>query len=158
MAEYLAEGAVAPDFSLESDRGRTVRLSELRGRPVVLYFYPADDTPGCTTEACGFRDSFPDFGKIDAVVLGISPDDVASHQRFVTKYGLPFELLADPDHQVASAYGAWGTKNLYGKVFDGILRTTYLLDAQGRVAKVWKQVKVEGHAPKVLEAAQALPM
>lgn len=150
----LEPGDVAPDFELKNDEGEIVKLSELRGSPVVLYFYPRDDTPGCTKEACAFRDNFPQFGKLDARVFGISPDGEASHRAFKEKYQLPFPLLSDPDHQVAERYGAWGTKVLYGKEHVGILRSTFIVDAEGRIARVFRNVRVEGHAEKVLEALQ----
>ncbi len=149
-------GDKAPAFSLPADDGRTVRLSELEGRPVVLYFYPKDDTPGCTKEACGFRDAWADVQETGAVVLGISPDGVASHQRFREKYRLPFPLLADTDHAVAAAYGAWGEKSMYGKKYEGILRPTFVIDGAGTVRHVFEKVKPEGHAQDVLAAIQQL--
>jgi peroxiredoxin Q/BCP len=148
----LKPGAVAPDFSLAADDGKAVALKDLRGKPVVLYFYPKDDTPGCTKEACQFRDSWKDVQQTGAVVLGVSPDSVTSHQKFKQKYSLPFPLLADVDHQVASAYGAWGEKSMYGKKYQGILRTTYLIDRTGRIARVFENVKPEGHAAEVVAA------
>lgn len=148
----LTEGELAPDFVLDSQRGRKVRLSEFLGKPVVLYFYPRDDTSGCTTEACSFRDQFPAFEEIDACVFGLSPDDVASHGRFAEKFSLPFELLADVDHSVASAYGAWGEKSMYGRTFEGILRSTFVVGPDGRIAKVFAKVKPQNHAAEVLEA------
>jgi len=141
---------MAPDFSLDADRGDAVRLSELRGRRVVLYFYPKDDTSGCTTEACGFRDTLPEFDARGAVVLGVSPDDVDSHEKFRDKYDLNFPLLADPDHAVAEAYGAWGEKKLYGREYEGVLRTTFLIDADGRIEKIYRSVKPAGHAEEIL--------
>jgi peroxiredoxin Q/BCP len=148
----LKPGDPAPDFALQSDSGDTIRLADLRGRKVVLYFYPKDDTPGCTKEACGFRDRHRAFEDADAVVLGVSPDDVESHQAFKDKFDLPFPLLADPDHAVAQAYGAWGTKKMYGKEYEGILRSTFLIDERGRIAKVFEKVKPEGHAEEILQA------
>jgi len=142
----------APDFTLRSDSGESVTLSGLRGRPVVLYFYPRDDTPGCTVEACEFRDAWGDVEKAGAVVLGVSPDDVPSHGRFRTKFQLPFPLLADPDHRVAELYGVWGEKSMYGRTFFGILRTTFVIDPGGRVRQVFERVKPKGHAARVLEA------
>lgn len=142
----------APDFTLQSDSGASVTLSDLRGRPVVLYFYPRDDTPGCTVEACEFRDAWSDVEKAGAVVLGVSPDDVPSHGRFRTKFQLPFPLLADPDHRVAELYGVWGEKSMYGRTFFGILRTTFVIDSGGRVLQVFERVKPKGHAARVLEA------
>ena len=148
----LKPGDVAPDFSLAADDGKAVALKDLRGRPVVLYFYPKDDTPGCTKEACQFRDSWKDVQETGAVVLGVSPDSTTSHQKFKEKYSLPFPLLADVDHQVASAYGAWGEKSMYGKKYQGILRTTFLIDRTGRIARVFEKVKPDGHAAEVLAA------
>jgi thioredoxin-dependent peroxiredoxin len=152
LAEMVEEGQEAPDFTLTSDAGEDVRLSELRGRPVVLYFYPEDDTSGCTTQACGIRDVYGDFRQRGAVVLGVSPDDGASHVRFKEKYSLPFTLLADPDHQVAERYGVWVEKTNYGKKSMGIKRSTFVVDADGRVAKAMYSVKPEGHAERVLAA------
>ncbi len=123
---------------------------------MVLYFYPKDDTPGCTKEACGFRDRMGDLQALGAVVLGVSADDLASHKRFAEKYGLNFPLLADPERQAILAYGAWGKKNLYGKEYEGVLRQTFLIDPEGRIAKVWRKVSPEGHAEEVAEALKAL--
>ena len=148
----IEQGRPAPDFELESDAGETVRLSDFRGRPVVLYFYPKDDTPGCTTEACEFRDAYDVFRERGAEVLGVSPDDVASHGKFKTKYGLPFTLLADPDHEAAERYGVWQEKSQYGRTYMGIVRTTYLIGPDGKVQKRWDKVKVDGHADEVLAA------
>jgi thioredoxin-dependent peroxiredoxin len=148
----LAPGVKAPDFSLAADDGTTVTLKALKGRKVVLYFYPKDDTSGCTKEACGFRDRWSDVKQAGAIVLGVSPDAVTSHQKFKQKYQLPFPLLADPDHLVAEAYGAWGEKSMYGKKYKGILRTTFLIDGEGRIARVFEKVKPEGHAAEVLAA------
>lgn len=156
MADFVEEGATAPAFALKADDGTTVKLSSLKGSPVVLYFYPKDDTPGCTKEACAFRDAQAKLAKFGAKVLGVSPDPVADHVKFRAKYQLNFPLLADPDHQVADAYGAWREKNMYGKKSMGIQRSTFLIDAQGKVAKVWKRVQVDGHDQQVLEALQAL--
>jgi peroxiredoxin Q/BCP len=152
MAEWIEQGDVAPDFTLEADDGRRVTLSELRGKPVVLYFYPKDDTPGCTKEACAFRDRRDEIARSGAVVLGVSPDDVESHRRFRDKYSLNFPLLADPGHRVAEAYGAWREKTLYGKSSFGIQRSTFLIDREGTVKKAWKKVSVEGHDEEVLAA------
>ena len=149
-------GTLAPDFALPDQEGRTHRLSDYRGRWVVLYFYPKDDTPGCTKEACGFRDQMGSLKALDAVVLGVSADDVESHKRFAEKYGLNFPLLADPERRVIGAYGAWGKKNLYGKEVEGVLRQTFLIDPEGRIAKVWRKVSPEGHALEVAEALKAL--
>ena len=131
-------------------------LSSLRGRPVVLYFYPRDDTATCTREACGFRDAFPRFLSLDAVVLGVSTDTVRSHARFRAKYGLPFALLADTEHRVAERYGVWAEKQLYGRRYLGIVRTTFLIDARGRIARVFEQVRADGHAAEVAEAVAGL--
>lgn len=151
----LSEGDTAPDFELASDTEGTVRLSELRGRRVVLYFYPEDDTSGCTKEARGFRDAREDYAAEDVVVLGISPDDVASHERFRDKLGLNFPLLADPDHSVAEAYGAWGRKKIYGREREGILRTTFVIGSDGRIERIYRNVKPAGHADEVLEDLRA---
>ncbi len=148
----LKVGDAAPDFELDSDTGETVRLSGLRGKKVVLYFYPKDDTPGCTTEACEFRDRFHQIDESGAVVLGVSPDGVKSHQKFRSKYELPFALLSDPDHAVADAYGAWGEKQMYGKKYEGVLRTTYIIDERGHVEQVFGKVKPKGHGDAVVQA------
>jgi thioredoxin-dependent peroxiredoxin len=151
----LAEGEAAPDFTLESDAGESVSLSSFRGRPVVLYFYPKDDTPGCTKQACGIRDMYGEFERAGAVVLGVSPDQAASHVKFKAKYDLPFTLLADPDHTVAELYGAWGEKRNYGKTYLGIIRSTFVIDADGTVTKVMHNVKPTTHADDVLAALAA---
>lgn len=156
MSDWIEEGAEAPDFSLAADDGREVRLSALRGKPVVLYFYPKDDTPGCTKEACAFRDRRSEIEERGAIVLGVSPDTVASHGKFRDKYDLNFPLLADPGHTVADSYGAWREKNMYGKVSMGIQRSTFLIDAKGVVRKVWKKVSVDGHDEQVLSALAGL--
>jgi peroxiredoxin Q/BCP len=152
MPLMLAIGARAPAFTLPSDDGRRVALKEFRGKTVVLYFYPKDDTTGCTTEACGFRDSWRAVEAAGAVVLGVSPDGPASHQKFRKKYELPFTLLADEDHAVAEAYGAWGEKSMYGRKYFGVLRTTYIIDPAGKIAHVFEKVKPRGHAAEVLAA------
>ena len=151
----LAEGAPAPGFSLTSDAGETVTLESLRGRPVVLYFYPKDDTPGCTTQACGIRDAWAAFERSGAVVLGVSPDSAASHGKFKQKHGLPFTLLADPDHATAEAYGVWVEKSLYGKRSMGVERSTFVIDADGTLTKVLRKVKPDTHADDVLAALGA---
>lgn len=156
MAEFLEPGAKAPAFTLTSDAGEKVKLSDLKGSPVVLYFYPKNDTPGCTKEACNFRDQHAEIKKLGAKIFGISPDDVKSHEKFRDKYSLNFPLLADPDHAMADKYGAWREKNMYGKKSMGIQRSTYLIDAEGKVAKVWKRVSVDGHDAQVIEALKAL--
>jgi peroxiredoxin Q/BCP len=152
----LHENDVAPDFSLPADNGSTVSLSGLKGKPVVLYFYPKDDTSGCTKEACEFRDAFPRFSKAKATVLGVSPDGVTSHQKFKKKYELPFTLLADEQHRVAEAYGVWKEKSMYGRKYMGIERTTFLIGRDGRIAKIWSKVKPAGHAAQVEEALASL--
>jgi thioredoxin-dependent peroxiredoxin len=148
----VEEGKPAPDFELTSDSGEHVKLSDYRGKPVVLYFYPKDDTPGCTTQACGIRDVYADFRGRGAVVLGVSPDDEASHVKFREKYSLPFTLLADPGHEVAEEYGVWKERNMYGKKSMGIERSTFVIDADGNVAKSMRRVKPETHAADVLAA------
>ena len=148
----VEEGQPAPDFELQTDGGESVSLSSFRGEPVVLYFYPKDDTPGCTAQACGIRDSFGEFRDRGAVVLGVSPDDEASHAQFKSKYGLPFTLLADPEHRVAEQYGVWVEKTNYGKTYMGIERSTFVIDADGNVAKVMRRVKPDTHAAAVLAA------
>jgi thioredoxin-dependent peroxiredoxin len=148
----LKPGDAAPDFTLSESGGGTRSLHDSRGKHVILFFYPRDDTSGCTKEACSFRDSYADYQHINADILGISPDDVRSHDKFAAKYSLPFPLLADTDHQVSEAYGAWGQKSMYGREYMGMLRTTYLIDADGKVEKVWTRVKPAGHAQEVLAA------
>jgi peroxiredoxin Q/BCP len=145
-------GHPAPDFALPADDGSTVRLSELRGRNVVLFFYPKDDTPGCTLEAQEFRDAHPRFEAIDTVVLGVSPDGVASHRKFKAKFDLPFRLLADEGHQTAEAYGVWKEKSMYGRKYMGVERSTFIIDRDGRIAHALRKVKPEGHADEVGEA------
>ncbi|MEX2112259.1 MAG: thioredoxin-dependent thiol peroxidase [Pirellulales bacterium] len=156
MADWVEEGKKAPDFTLAADDGTKVKLSDLKGRPVVLYFYPRDNTPGCTREACAFRDRKPALAKLGAVVLGISPDSVASHEKFRDQHKLTFRLLADTDHKVAEKYGAWREKTLYGKKSLGIQRSTWLIDAEGKVARMWKKVNVDGHDEQVLAALEKL--
>jgi len=151
----VREGDPAPDFTLTSDAGTQVTLSDLRGRPVVLYFYPRDDTPGCTTQACGFRDAYGEFEREGAVVLGVSPDDEASHVKFKEKYHLPFPLLADKGHRVADEYGVWGPKTYMGKTYEGIERSTFVIDTDGTVKRVMRKVKPATHADAVLEALRA---
>lgn len=156
MADWVDVGSEAPDFTLPSDQGEMIQLRKLRGKTVVLYFYPKDDTPGCTREACSFRDAQAEMKKLGAVVLGISADEIASHQKFRTKYGLNFPLLADVDHGVAEAYGAWREKTRFGKKTMGIQRSTFLIDKDGIVRKVWKNVQVDGHDQQVLQAIREL--
>ncbi len=149
-------GKKAPAFSLPTDGGGSISLKNLKDRKVVLYFYPKDDTPGCTTEACGFRDALPDFSKLDAVIIGVSKDPVARHDRFKAKYDLPFTLASDEDGKVCEAYGTWVEKSMYGRKYMGIDRATFLIDEQGVVRGAWRKVRVKGHVEEVLEAAQAL--
>ncbi len=149
-------GKSAPDFTLPTDGGGKVSLKGLRGQNVVLYFYPKDDTTGCTAEACGFRDALPKFAKVDATVIGISRDSVASHDKFKTKYKLPFALASDEKGQVTEKYGVWVEKSLYGRKYMGIERATFLIDAKGVVRQAWRKVKVPGHVEEVLKAVKAL--
>ena len=149
-------GTPAPDFTMPTDGGGSVTLSALKGKPVVLYFYPKDDTSGCTSEACGFRDQFPDFTGVDAVVIGVSKDSVASHDKFKAKYELPFILASDKETQVAETYGVWVEKSMYGRKYMGLERATFLIDKDGVVRNVWRKVKVTGHVDAVLKAVQAL--
>jgi peroxiredoxin Q/BCP len=151
----VAEGQPAPEFTLTADDGEEVSLAGLRGKPVVLYFYPKDDTPGCTTQACGIRDVYREFQERGAVVLGVSRDDSESHRRFREKYDLPFALLSDPDHEVADAYGVWGERKNYGKTYMGINRSTFVIDRDGTVARALYGVKPDGHAELVLNALPA---
>ncbi|NLG50473.1 MAG: thioredoxin-dependent thiol peroxidase [Chloroflexi bacterium] len=146
----LQENEFAPDFVLLSGQGEEVTLSSFRGKKVVLYFYPKDDTPGCTKEACSFRDGYSQFVMKGAVVIGVSPDQPDSHQRFRVKFGLPFHLLSDPDHKVAEMYGAWGTQTLGGQTYEGIIRSTFVIDEQGKIIRVFPKVDPEGHAEEVL--------
>jgi peroxiredoxin Q/BCP len=149
-------GDKAPDFTLPADKGGTVSLKALKGKTAVLYFYPKDDTPGCTAEACAFRDALPDFSKVKAAIIGISRDSVASHDKFKTKFALPFPLASDTDGKVCEAYGVWVEKSMYGRKYMGIERATFLIDGKGVIRNVWRKVKVKGHAEDVLEAAAAL--
>lgn len=152
----VAEGKPAPDFQLQDQHGETVTLASLKGSPVVLYFYPKDDTSGCTKEACAFRDAREAYAKAGAKVVGVSPDDVKSHQKFATKYELPFTLLADPEKAACEAYGVWKEKSMYGKKFMGVERTTFVIDGKGIVRKIFAKVKVDGHAAAVLQAIHEL--
>lgn len=156
MGEWIEEGKKAPAFKLPADDGTTVSLSDYAGKTVVLYFYPRDDTPGCTREACGFRDQHAALARRGAVVLGVSPDTVASHAKFRDKFTLNFRLLADTDHKVAEKYGAWREKNMYGKKSMGIQRSTFLIDPAGKVVKVWRAVRAEGHDRQVLDSLDEL--
>ncbi|MCU0877552.1 MAG: thioredoxin-dependent thiol peroxidase [Pirellulaceae bacterium] len=157
MSDWLEAGTKAPAFTLAADDGTKIKLSDFKGSPVVLYFYPADDTPGCTREACAFRDRSAELKKLGVKVLGVSPDDVASHAKFRDKYELNFPLLADLDHKVAEKFGAWREKNMYGKKSMGIVRSTFLIDAAGVIQRVWKSVKVDGHDAAVIDAVKELP-
>lgn len=145
-------GSLAPEFSLLDQNGKAISLSDFRGKSVVLYFYPKDDTPGCTKEACNFRDNYQDYEQAGVVILGVSPDSVKSHTRFASKFQLPFTLLADEDHQVCELYGVWGKKKYMGREYDGVYRTTFLIDAEGRIKKVFENVKPEEHSQEVLAA------
>ncbi len=156
MSDWIEAGTRAPAFTLTADDGTKVRLSAQKGNPVVLYFYPKDDTPGCTREACAFRDAQNKLKRLGVQLYGLSPDDVNSHARFRDKFNLNFLLLADLGHKVAEKYGAWREKNMYGKKTMGIQRSTFLIDATGKVAKLWKHVRVDGHDQQVLEAVESL--
>ena len=151
-----AVGDRAPDFNLPTDGGGTIKLSDLKGKTVVLYFYPKDDTPGCTKEACGFNDALPNFSKLKAEVIGISRDAAVSHDKFKKKYGLKFRLASDAEGKVSDAYGTWVEKSMYGRTYMGMERATYLIDAKGVIRQVWRKVKVPGHVEEVMQAAKAL--
>jgi peroxiredoxin Q/BCP len=153
---HLKEGHKAPDFKLDADNGETLTLKDFKGRKLVLYFYPKDDTSGCTAQACAFNESLPVFEKMDAVVLGVSRDSLKSHEKFSQKYNLTFPLLADEDGAVCAAYGVWVEKSMYGRKYMGIERTTFLIDQKGVIAKIWPKVKVPGHAEDVLKSVKAL--
>lgn len=152
----IETGKKAPDFKLPGDGGTTISLKELRGKPVILYFYPKDDTSGCTAEACGFRDALPNFSKVKAQVIGISRDSVKSHDKFKEKYKLPFRLASDEEGKVCEAYGTWVQKSMYGRKYMGIERSTFLIDAEGVMRNMWRKVKVPGHVEEVLAAAKEL--
>ena len=151
----LEVGDKAPDFDMPTDGGGRVTLGDLQGKRVVLYFYPRDDTPGCTTEACAFRDAMPDFDKLDAVIIGVSKDTVAKHDKFKAKYDLPFTLASDEDGSVCEAYGVWQLKKFMGRESMGIVRSTFLIGPDGRIQEIWRKVKVKEHADAVLAAAKA---
>jgi peroxiredoxin Q/BCP len=151
-AEQLKEGDVAPDFELPSSAGRNIRLSDLKGKNVVLYFYPEDDTSGCTKEACAFRDNLPRFNKVEATILGVSKDSLESHDRFIKKYGLNFTLLSDEKLSVHKLYGTWKLKNSYGRNYWGTERSTFIIDKQGHIRKIFRRVKVDGHEKEILHA------
>lgn len=148
----ISAGIPAPDFSLQDENGSTRKLSDYRGSPVVLYFYPKDDTPGCTKEACNFRDDYSAYEKAGVVILGVSPDSPKAHTKFKAKYNLPFTLLADEGHKVCELYGVWGRKKAMGREYDGVFRTTYLIDAQGQIAQVFENVKPDVHSAQILSA------
>ena len=151
-----AAGDRAPDFTMPTDGGGSVKLSDLKGKTVVLYFYPKDDTTGCTKEACGFNDTLPNFSKLKAEIIGVSRDSVASHDKFKKKYGLKFRLASDEDGKVSDAYGTWGEKSMYGRKYRGMERATFLIDAKGTIRQVWRKVKVPGHVEEVMAAIKAL--
>ena len=152
----LKVGDPAPDFVLKDEEGRKHSLSAYQGQPVILYFYPKDDTPGCTTEACNFRDDYSDYEDADVVILGVSADDEASHLKFKEKFNLPFSLLADTDKEVVNKYGVWGTKKMYGKEYEGIHRTTFLIDAEGKIASIFEKVKPSTHSEELLNEIEKL--
>ena len=152
----IPAGIPAPEFTLQDDTGQSRSLSDYRGQPLVLFFYPKDDTPGCTTEACNFRDDYSAYQQAGVTILGISPDTVKSHVKFKAKFGLPFPLLADVDHKVCELYGVWGPKKLMGREYDGVFRTTFIIDAQGMIARVFENVKPAEHSAEVLQAIQTV--
>lgn len=158
MDMTLSAGDMAPDFRLPDEQGEQRSLSDYRGKPVVLFFYPADDTPGCTKEVCNFRDDYSHYQKIGAQLLGISPDDPQSHIRFIDKFNLPFTLLADEGHKVCELYGVWGNKKLFGHEYDGVHRTTFLIDAKGKIAKIYKVSRIGQHSEEMLTALQELAL
>jgi len=151
----LEEGKKAPDFTLKNQNEETISLNDFKGKNIVLYFYPKDDTSGCTAEACSFRDDFPKFEKTDAVILGVSPDSVESHKRFEQKYNLNFDLLSDEKKEVLEKYDVWKEKNMYGRKYMGVERTTYIIDPEGKIKKIFRKVKVNGHNQEVLEALKS---
>jgi thioredoxin-dependent peroxiredoxin len=153
----LQEGDPAPDFTAPTDEGTELALSDLRGNKVVLFFYPKDDTPGCTIESCEFRDAHPRFVVRDAIILGISPDGVKSHQKFRRKFNLPFTLVVDEGHRIADRYGTWGRRSLFGVKYDGVLRTTFVIDRDGLIARIFRDVKPKGHAEEVEQALAEVP-
>ena len=150
------EGSKAPDFNLAASSGGNIALKDLKGKNVVVYFYPKDDTPGCTVEACGLRDSFKEIEKLNAVILGVSPDSVKSHDKFITKFQLPFTLLADEEKKMCQNYGVWIEKSMYGKQYMGVARTTFIIDTNGKIAKVFEKVKPEGHNQEIINALKAI--
>ena len=152
----LTIGDTVPDIKLHSSKGRELSLKDLKGKKIVLFFYPKDDTPGCTKEACAFRDSFKDYSDINTVIIGVSKDPLESHEKFIEKYGLPFELLSDPDLKLMEAFGVWNQKSMYGKTFMGVVRSSFLIDEDGIIRKEWRKVRVKDHNEKVLEAAKQI--
>ena len=154
--ENLKVGDKPPAFNLKNTEGKTVKLSDFKGKKVVLYFYPKDDTPGCTKEACGFRDDYSVLQQRGIEVIGVSADGQAAHQKFTAKYALPFTLLSDTDHTVMEKYGAWGEKNMYGKIVQGVLRSTFVIDEQGKIAHIFRKVKTDTHSQDVLKVIEAL--
>ncbi len=152
----LKENTKAPDFNLTANTGQIISLKDLKGKNVVIYFYPKDDTPGCTVQACGFRDSFKDIEKLGAIILGVSPDNVASHEKFIKKFGLPFILLSDTDKRMCQDYGVWVEKSMYGKKYMGVARTTFIINKEGKIAKIFEKVKPEGHNKEIIEALKVL--
>ena len=151
----LEVGTKAPSFKLKNQEGKIISLNDLKGKKVVLYFYPKDDTPGCTKEACSFKDEFPKFGKLNAVILGVSPDSAESHKKFIAKYKLPFDLLSDENKEVVEKYEVWKEKNNYGKKYMGVERTTYIIDENGLIKKIFNHVKVEGHSTEIQEVLES---
>jgi len=151
----LQEVKKAPDFKLKDQNEKEISLSDYKGKNVILYFYPKDNTSGCTAEACSFRDDFPKFKKVDAVILGVSPDSVESHKKFVKKYDLNFSLLADENKEVIQKYGVWKEKSMYGRKYMGVERTTYIIDPEGKIKKIFRKVKVQGHNEEVMEAVKS---
>jgi thioredoxin-dependent peroxiredoxin len=156
MPSVVAVGKKAPAFALQNQDGKIIKLADFKGKWVVLYFYPRDSTPGCTTEACDFTAGLKGFEKLDAVILGCSADSLESHRKFIAKYGLQIDLLSDPDHAVMESYGAWGEKSMYGKKFQGIIRSTVIIDPTGKIAHVWPKVKSSGHAELVRTQLEGL--
>lgn len=150
-------GSKAPDFKLPASNGQTIALKDLKGKNVVLYFYPKDDTPGCTVEACGFRDAAKNIEKFNTVLLGASPDNLKSHDKFIQKFNLPFILLSDEDKKLCEAYGVWVEKSMYGKKYMGVARTTFIIDKEGRIAKVFEKVTPQGHEQEVIDTLKSLP-
>lgn len=152
----LEVGVKAPSFKLKNQDGKTISLTDLKGKPIVLYFYPKDDTSGCTKEACNFRDEFPKFGKLKAEIVGVSTDSIGSHKKFAEKYKLPFDLLSDESKEIVKKYGVWKEKNMYGRKYMGIERTTFIIDPSGKISKIFPKVKVEEHNNEIMEALKEL--